>query len=155
MDKISKYEWIIDQEMVEIFRKYDKGRREFSRSFNNKCWTLQCAPNGYKNIEHFLIGLKALSFPHKIKEMEIKIIIDFGANIFQYEGTKRINSLKSKNSIFGVNTKLTLNEIISKSDNSSFSIHCKIEIMAIWIGTDQDLEKIEGDKMEKYGITKS
>ena len=55
----------------------------------------------------------------------------------------------------GVSTKLTLNDIISKSDNSSFSIHCKIEIIAIWIGGDHDLEKIEGDKMEKYGIIKS
>ena len=152
MNHKSEYEWNINQSMIQLFKNGHRGKWEFSPSFNNDCWALFCAPNGHGLFEYFFFGLRLLSLPHQIKEFEVKIILDIEPNIYHYE---KIKKMKSNKVGFGGNSKLTLNDMISKSNNSAFSMNVKIEIVGVWIEGNEGLKKIKEDEMDKYGIVKS
>ena len=149
-----EYQWNINQRMLQLFKNGHKGRAEWSQSFNNNCWALFCVPNGSKNIEYVCIGCKLLAIPHQIKQFEIKMIFNIEPNIFHHEIIKRIksNKIQTAGSLF--NTKLTLNDIMTKCSNQSLSINVSIEIVGVWIEENQNLKKIENDEMHKYGIIK-
>lgn len=155
MNDKSEYEWNIDQSMIELFKNGHRDRKEFSPSFNNKCWTLYLYPNGYDDHNYVGVGFRLLSIPHSIKQFELKVIIDIKPNIFHYEENGLI--LSNKNIFAGLarRTELTLNDIISKSNNSAISIIFQIQIIAVWIEGDNSLMKIDQDEMDKYGIIKS
>eukprot|EP01084_Bolivina_argentea_P209603 356991_1 len=57
MSSKTEYEWNIDHMTVEAFKKYHKGRCEFSPLFDN-CWLLWCTPNTWDNDGMFVTGLR-------------------------------------------------------------------------------------------------
>eukprot|EP01084_Bolivina_argentea_P209604 356992_1 len=149
MSSKTEYEWNIDHMTVEAFKKYHKGRCEFSPLFDN-CWLLWCTPNTWDNDGMFVTGLRLFAIPHNIGKIKFTVVMNIKPNIFYHENVYNATRTQLIKAFLQINTNLKMCDIIAKCIDSNVSIHCKIEIIGIW---NKDLQQVETQQWSKYGVS--
>eukprot|EP01084_Bolivina_argentea_P242598 406922_1 len=121
----SECKWDISTEQLQLWKQYSNSEGACGPSFDNNCWVLFCDPNGDYLTESFSPGLTLIQIPRNIAEKNFKITLNIEPNMYHYETEQ---SFDEGSCDLAIDTELTLNDIITKANNSPICIHWEIEI---------------------------